>query len=124
MPIRFTDKAFSTTLNDLAGSIQPALDDEDALTVLTMLNRFLAHAQVRTDTAKCMTIQEELLALSQEEKEEDAIIAGVNAGLKSVQNKDELSKYLRAELNLKGLEVTEIDASLGGYSKQTLLVSI
>jgi aminoglycoside phosphotransferase (APT) family kinase protein len=92
-----------------------------------MTSLLLAHmlSQQHAD-AQYADIRQEVIALRSAEHEEQSILTAGSAAAAPVEamTADVLTDYLRLKLARPGLEVTAVHASLGGFSKQTYILTL
>lgn len=119
----FERQVLKASIADLTSRIAPALSDPKAAATLAMTTRLLAHVLERSGETEFAGIGAEVEALQAEEAREDAVMAaGAGAAATGSASVEALSAYV-AE-HLPGVGVEELEASLGGFSKSTLLLRL
>ena len=124
---QLNEQAIRAVLDDLRIRIEPTLSDPTASATLGMAQRLLAYQLVHkgAEGSAAETMQEELRRLAAEEIEEDAIVSGKTvATTHQPLTVELLEPYLQARLDDKNVRVTAINATLGGFSKLTYIVSL
>jgi aminoglycoside phosphotransferase (APT) family kinase protein len=90
-----------------------------------MVSRLMAHLVVRAQTAQAANADNEVKALLSEEAAEDELLATLNGeATEGELSAETLKSYLQSRLGDPAIEIGSIDAPLGGFSKQTLIVTL
>jgi len=120
---KLESQVLRATIADLSSRVAPALQDPAAAATLSMANRLLAHLLARGESSPFATLDAEVAVLQAEEAREDALLAagGSNAAGEGI-SAESLTAYIATRLD--GATVTAIEASLGGFSKRTLLLRL
>jgi aminoglycoside phosphotransferase (APT) family kinase protein len=118
---RFEIQILRACIADLGSRVAPQLQDPGAAATLSMASRLLAHIVARRETSAFSGLDNEVAELQAEEGREDALLSAgtVTGGGISAES---LSPYVASRL--PGAGVTAIEASLGGFSKRTLLLKL
>lgn len=114
-------------LADLAGEVQRHVQDPQVLGKVQMSQFLLAHLLAQQDIdAEHASIGDEVAALRAAEQEEQHILAARNdgSGFGIAVTAEALTAYLRRRLDNPSLGITNLQASLGGFSKQTYLIEL
>ncbi|WP_428309734.1 phosphotransferase family protein [Hydrocarboniphaga sp.] len=117
---RFESQILRACVADLTSRVTPTIQDPGAAATLSMASRLLAHVASRLESAQLTSPDAEVAALQAEEAREDALLRPDNAadGITA----ESLSLYVGKWI--EGAEVSSIEASLGGFSKRTLLLRL
>lgn len=118
---RFESQVLRATLADLSAQVAPALKDPGAAATLAMASRLLANVLARGETASFSGIDSEVAALQAEEAREDVLLGGGHAQDAALTS-EALTPYVAAQI--PGASVAAIEATLGGFSKRTLLLRL
>lgn len=116
----FERQVLRACLADLSARVAPKVQDPAAAASLGMTSRLLAHLLSRDPEAAFSERDAEVAALQAEEAQEDKLLAP--AASDHAFSVEALSEYLGARL--PGAKVAAIEASLGGFSKRTLLLKL
>lgn len=119
---RFETQVVRAALGDLNTRIAPALQDPALQAALGMISRLLAHIAVRGDTPAITDIGGEVAALKAQEVAEDALLARAVQPSGAAVSLDTLGPYVAQ--HVPGARVTAIRASLGGFSKRTIVLEL
>lgn len=116
-----------SALAELGGDINANLKDPQALGKVQITRFLLAHLLGRQGAAQeYRSIEEEVAALQSAEKAEQQILA-IKAVVQDgalVLTAERLTPYIRSKLNNPNIEVTALQSSLGGYSKETYILTL
>ncbi len=119
---RFETQVLRATLADLGAQVAPALKDPAAAATLAMASRLLANVLARGETTPFNGIDSEVAALQAEEAREDVVLGGGGGSQDAALTPESLTPYVAAQL--PGASVAAIEATLGGFSKRTLLLRL
>lgn len=117
---RFERQVLRACISDLSARVAPKVQDPAAAATLGMTSRLLAHLLSRNPEAAFTARDAEVAALEEEEAQEDRVLAP--AGSATAFSVEALGEYLGTRL--PGAKVAAIEASLGGFSKRTLLLKL
>ncbi|CAM2169581.1 putative Phosphotransferase family protein [Paraburkholderia sacchari] len=116
-----------SALRELGGDISANVSSPLAQGKVQITSFLLAHLMAREagDHAYA-SVEEEVAALKRVEQEEQRILVAPSATASEYVaiTSETLTPYLRSRLDLPALQVTDLRASLGGYSKQTWLITL
>lgn len=127
MMSRFDMQILRAATAELGPELQAGITDPAVLAKLGMTRLLLAHALAQqTLTQPPQSIAEEVAALQQSERDEQALLATPAAagGSTTSITAETLTDYLRERLHQPALRVVEVQASLGGFSKQTWMLRL
>lgn len=119
---RFESQVLRAAIGDLNTRIAPALGDPSTQAALGMISRLLAHVVVRGETPAVSDIASEVQALKAQEASEDAVLAKAAQPAGAAVNVDTLGPYVAK--HVPGARVAAIRASLGGFSKRTIVLEL
>lgn len=120
---RFESQVLRACIYDLTSRVAPRLQDAGAAASLNMANRLLAHVLARGESAAISSLDSEVATLQAEETREDVLLAPADANAAGeAMTAESLSPYVAK--HLAGAAVSAIEASLGGFSKRTLLLRL
>ena len=120
---RFESQALRATIADLAARVAPTVKEPGAAAALAMATRLLANVVARGETPAFDGIESEVAALQGEEAREDALLAaGAGARAAGALSPASLTPYVASRI--PGASVAAIEATLGGFSKKTLLLRL
>lgn len=124
---RFEQQVLRAALAELSGDIPSQLTDPASQAKLLMTRTLLAHVLGQQDAEREFSgITQEVNALQKAERDEQALLTAdpTTSTQASPITAEVLTTYLRAKLNAPGLTVTDVQASLGGFSKQTYILKL
>lgn len=123
---RFETQTLRAAIAELGEDLQSKIADPGAKARIVMTRFLLAHVLGQQNASDVSTIAEEVSSLQRAEQDEQALqlttaqpdlaVAPINA--------QTLTTYLREKLVAPNLVVTNVRASLGGFSKQTWILEI
>jgi aminoglycoside phosphotransferase (APT) family kinase protein len=116
-----------SALNELGGDISTHATHPLAQGKIQITNFLLAHLLGRQGAAQSYQgIDEEVLALQQAEQDEQQILSArpATAETEPALTAEALTPYLRTKLNNPKVTVTDLQALLGGFSKQTYILTL
>lgn len=119
---RFESQVLRAAIGDLTTRVAPALDDAATQAALGMITRLLAHVVVRGATPAVRDIASEVHALKTQEASEDALLAKAAQPAGAVVSVETLGPYVAQRV--PGARVVAIRASLGGFSKRTIVLEL
>lgn len=120
---RFESQVLRACVADLSSRVAPRLADAGAAASLAMASRLLAHLLARGESSAISSLDSEVVTLQAEEAQENALLVpdGSAASADAI-TAESLSAYVGKRL--EGAAVSAIEASLGGFSKRTLLLRL
>ena len=123
---RFETQVLRAAIAELGADLQAHVTDPAAQAKLLMTRFLLAHALGQKDAVhEFGSIADEVAALKKAERDEQALLTvAAPAPQNAPLNAETLTAYLRAKLSMSQLTVTDVQASLGGFSKQTWLLKL
>lgn len=124
---QFELQILRSALAELGGDINTNLQDPQARGKVQITSFLLAHLLGRQGVAhEYGSMAEEVAALQKAEQDEQQILAAkpVAQDSTSAITAEILTPYVRSKLNDPKVTVTSLQASLGGYSKQTFILTL
>jgi aminoglycoside phosphotransferase (APT) family kinase protein len=115
------------SLAELAGDISADLGGAAAQTKLQMIRYLLTHLLLMDETSPVYkSIEDEVRSVGEKEEAERRIVASgvVRSKPEGTLSAEVLTAYVREETDDPRIVVTDVQASLGGFSKQTLLLTL
>lgn len=124
---RLEQQIIRSTIATLSADIDSGLNDPVAREKLQMTNLLLAHLLGRQGQPQSWeTIEQEVQSLQATESGEKEALGAAAAEQEqsSTITAELMTDYLREKLEMPQVAVTEVQASLGGFSKETYLLSL
>lgn len=123
---RFETQILRAAIAEMGSELQGRVGDPSAQAKLVMTRFLLAHALGQQEVARDWdSVADEVAALRKAEQDEQALLNAAPAVLHETPlNAETLTVYLREKLKMPKLHVSDVQASLGGFSKQTWLLKL
>lgn len=123
---RLDRQILKAVIGELGGDLLSRISDPADQAKIVMARFMLAHAVARQQAKADGSTAGEIAALAETMAQEQAILAeNVPSSTQLLpMNGASLTAYLRATLDCPSLAVTDVCALLGGYSKQTYLLTL